>query len=155
MFIQLIYYFTKIDGVIKAFKFEIPKPFAYFEASQKVFLKFFWLLRVKPVSHLIIYDFRILVVGEDLYSRIEVILCCRCVIGQILEISSRLERLSLGCCEDLCQFVPQILQSKYICPNNITLLGLASMKDDPGSYLIVDFEPTIFEQFTKLQVFKY
>lgn len=69
-----------------------------------------------------------------------------------MEISSRLQKLSLGCCEDLCQFVPQILQSKYICPNNVELLGLASMKDDPGSYLILDCDPSLFQPFTKLQV---
>lgn len=69
-----------------------------------------------------------------------------------MEISSRLQRLSLGCCENLCQFVPQLLQSKYIRPNEIELLGLASMKDDPGSYLILDCDPSIFLPFTKLQV---
>lgn len=76
----------------------------------------------------------------------------RCVMEPILEISSRLERLSLGCCEDLCQFVPQLLQSRYIRPENVELLGLASMKDDPGSYLLVDCDPAIFQPFTKLQV---
>ncbi|GLV43555.1 uncharacterized protein CBL_04097 [Carabus blaptoides fortunei] len=76
----------------------------------------------------------------------------RCMIGPLIQIASHLERLSLGCCEDLCQYVPQILQSELFNPQNIKVLGLASMKDDPGSYLILDCDPIIFEPFTNIQI---
>lgn len=77
----------------------------------------------------------------------------RCILGPLIQISQHLEKLSLGCCEDLCQYVPQILESQLINAQNIKVLGLASMKDDPGSYLILDCDPVMFEPFVNIQVY--
>lgn len=86
------------------------------------------------------------------YSVLIINFIARCVLGPLIQISQHLERLSLGCCEDLCTYLPQILQSELINPQHVKLLGLASMKDDPGSYLILDLDPIMFEPFINIQV---
>lgn len=64
-----------------------------------------------------------------------------------------LQRFSIGGSEDLCQQIPQFLQLLgSVRPEKVTLLGLASVKEDPGNYLICDADPMLFAPFKSLKV---
>lgn len=67
-----------------------------------------------------------------------------------------LSRFSIGGSEDLCQHIPQFLQLlANTNSDKVSLLGLASVKDDPGNYLICDADPALFKPFKNLQVDTY
>lgn len=62
--------------------------------------------------------------------------------------------LSLGLNEELLQDTTKYLEIlAKLRPEKLTLLGLASIKDDPGNYLINNCDPTLFLPFTKLKVY--
>lgn len=77
------------------------------------------------------------------------------VIEPLVEMCPRLEGFSLGCCEQLCNNLPQFLNSMVGGrghARNVEMLGLASVKDDPGNYLIIDVNVRLFESFPNLKV---
>lgn len=61
--------------------------------------------------------------------------------------------MSLGLNEELLQdtskYLELLAKNK---PEKVTLLGLASVKDDIGNYLINYCDPALFTPFTKLRV---
>lgn len=64
-----------------------------------------------------------------------------------------LSKLSLGLNEELLQETSQYL--KLLAknkPEKVTSLGLASVKDDIGNYLINNCDPALFLPFTNLKV---
>lgn len=61
--------------------------------------------------------------------------------------------LSLGLNEELLQDTTKYLEVLgKLRPEKLTLLGLASIKDEPGNYLINNCDPALFLPFTKLKV---
>lgn len=64
-----------------------------------------------------------------------------------------MECLNLGLNEELTQNIPEFLRLlKMSRPEKVLKLGLASIKDDPGNYLIYNCDPTLFSCFINLQV---
>lgn len=64
-----------------------------------------------------------------------------------------LEQFSIGGSEDLSQFVPDLLQVLIKqSPEKVTLLGLASVKEDFLNYSICDLQPSLITSFTNLKV---
>ncbi|CAH1163846.1 unnamed protein product [Phaedon cochleariae] len=63
---------------------------------------------------------------------------------------TRLNKFSIGCIEDLCLYIKDILEN--LNPSYVTHLGLASVKDDPDKYQANYFDPKLIAPFTKLQV---
>ncbi|PSN53043.1 hypothetical protein C0J52_03960 [Blattella germanica] len=71
----------------------------------------------------------------------------------LMEQSHRLEALSLGCSEELTVYVSaflDLLTEHQSC--SLRRLGLASVKDDPDDYLLLDLEPNRFRSLQMLQV---
>lgn len=66
-----------------------------------------------------------------------------------------LSELSLGLNEELLQDISKYLEVlSKLRPEKVTLLGLASVKDDPGNYIINSCDPACILPFTKLKVSK-
>ncbi|XP_025831431.1 F-box only protein 33 isoform X2 [Agrilus planipennis] len=64
-----------------------------------------------------------------------------------------LEKFSIGGCEELCQFVPQYLERlSNTRPEQVSILGLASVKDDPSNYLICEVDAVLFSAFRNLKI---
>lgn len=71
----------------------------------------------------------------------------------LIEQCRRLEALSLGCSEELTVYVGaflDLLARHQAC--SLRYLGLASVKDDPDDYLLLDVDPALFRSFQMLQV---
>ena len=71
----------------------------------------------------------------------------------LVERSRQLEVLSLGCSEQLTAYVSafmDLLTQHQAC--SLRTLGLASVKDNPDDYLMLDLEPNQFRSFQMLQV---
>jgi hypothetical protein len=74
-------------------------------------------------------------------------------VRMLIEHCRRLEALSLGCSEELTVYVGaflDLLVRHQSC--SLRHLGLASVKDDPDDYILLDFDPTLFRSFHRLQV---
>lgn len=67
----------------------------------------------------------------------------------IMAILPRLSQFSLGGLEDLANYTDWIL--KNLTPSKVTLLGLASIKDDITVHEEIYFEPELISSFTNLQ----
>lgn len=71
----------------------------------------------------------------------------------LVEQSRHLEALSLGCSEQLTVYVAAFLEllTRHQA-RSLRRLGLASIKDDPDDYLLLDLDPNQFRSFQLLQV---
>nr|CAI5837419.1 unnamed protein product [Callosobruchus analis] len=72
------------------------------------------------------------------------------IIPLLLPCLPNLVKFSIGCIEDLCYFIEDIL--KHLDPTKVTHLGLASVKDDPINYQPCCFDPELLAPFNKLEV---
>ncbi|XP_067002724.2 F-box only protein 33 [Anabrus simplex] len=65
----------------------------------------------------------------------------------------KLEALSLGCSEDFACYAGRVLDllARYQA-GSLRYLKLASLKDDPDDYLLLDLDPAVFRSFHMLQV---
>lgn len=76
------------------------------------------------------------------------------IIKPLLSICPRLEALSLGCCEEICnnltRFLELMANSEH--PEKVQTIGFASVKDDPGNYLLIDVNVQLFSSFTNLKI---
>lgn len=67
-----------------------------------------------------------------------------------------MSELSLGLNEELLQDTTKYLELlAKLRPEKVRLLGLASLKDEPGNYLINNCDPALFMPFNKLKVNKF
>lgn len=74
-------------------------------------------------------------------------------VRMLVEQCQRLEALSLGCSEELTVYIGaflDLLARHQAC--SLRYLGLASVKDDPDDYLLLDLDPGLFRSFQMLQV---
>lgn len=74
-------------------------------------------------------------------------------VRMLVQQCQRLEALSLGCSEELAVYVGALLDllaHHQAC--SLRYLGLASVKDDPDDYLLLDLDPSLFRSFQVLQV---
>lgn len=74
-------------------------------------------------------------------------------IVKIIETSNRLEALSLGCIEELAANANIILEPLLLHhAKHLTHLSLASIKDDPDHYELIELEKYVFKSFIRLTV---
>lgn len=74
-------------------------------------------------------------------------------VRMLIEQCQRLEALTLGCSEELTVYVGaflDLLARHQAC--SLRYLGLASVKDDPDDYVLLDVDPALFRSFQMLQV---
>jgi len=74
-------------------------------------------------------------------------------VRMLIERCRQLEALSLGCSEELTVYVGaflDLLARHQAC--SLRYLGLASVKDDPDDYILLDLDPSLFRSFQMLQV---
>ncbi|XP_063221046.1 F-box only protein 33 [Bacillus rossius redtenbacheri] len=71
----------------------------------------------------------------------------------VIQQSRALETLNLGCSEELVAYAGPVLELLALHqPRSLRHLGLASVKEDPDNYQLVDLDPKWFMAFQKLQV---
>ena len=74
-------------------------------------------------------------------------------VRMLIERCRQLEALSLGCSEELTVYVGaflDLLARHQAC--SLRYLGLASVKDDPDDYILLDLDSSLFRSFQMLQV---
>lgn len=72
------------------------------------------------------------------------------ILDLIIAILPRLSQFSIGCVEDLAHYTDYILRS--LNPSKVTLLALASVKDDPVKYEESYFDPELITPFIQLKI---
>ncbi|XP_046744823.1 F-box only protein 33 [Diprion similis] len=83
-------------------------------------------------------------------------LICTPMLEPLLEIVKRtisLQALSLGCAEDLAANSGVILDAlQYHHAKNLTHLSLASVKEDPDGYILLELDTFVFRSFIRLSI---
>lgn len=72
------------------------------------------------------------------------------ILDLIIAILPRLNEFSLGCVEDLAEYMDYIL--RHLNPIKVKLLGLASVKDDSLKYEQYYLNPDLMAAFKNLEV---
>lgn len=88
-------------------------------------------------------------------------MCCSCDSDEIKELVNCLKsccrrplvRFSFGLIDELARHVPEFVEILALNePEKVEELGLASVKEEPGSYRPFTYDVKLFKPFTKLQV---
>lgn len=83
-------------------------------------------------------------------------LICTPLMGPLLKIvktATSLQALSLGCAEDLAASAGLILEPlRHHHAKHLTHLSLASVKDDPDDYILLELDTSVFRSFARLSI---
>lgn len=70
-----------------------------------------------------------------------------------MKILLNLEKFSIGCVENFSHYLEEYLRKMAAYRSDkVTLLGLASVKDNPNEYLDPNFDSILIKPFTNLKV---
>lgn len=113
-------------------------------------------VKVSPFKNMVRYKLNeaILQKGSNNLSLYYRRLICNPLMAPLLKIVKTtvcLQALSLGCAEDLAASSGLILESlRHHHTKNLLHLSLASVKDDPDDYVLLELDTSVFRSFTRL-----